>query len=301
MTVQQMRYVMEVSKAGSITQAAKNLFITPSSISSGIHSLEKELGYTIFARSWQGVELTPKGRQVLNHATYICERLQQIERGTVDTGRKGFCLVSGTYTPFNNAFSQLAKEYIHSTSARYVQQKMRDRFEGMDEVAANNADLMMVCGLDSSLSRFEPSISRRNLAWELRKIVPAVAVIGPGHRLYHEEEIRLEQLAGDAVIDSITAKMTDYGVFKQHIPINLNHAILVQDREQRFELVRNGAGFQICPKQPERTNRQYGLRSIPIPNSTFHIISVTNARIPMSEETRRYLELVDAELDDIEV
>ena len=87
MTVQQMRYVIEVSKAGSINQAAKNLLITPSSISSGITSLEKELGYPIFARSWQGVELTPKGRQVLNHATYICERLQQIERGTVDTGR----------------------------------------------------------------------------------------------------------------------------------------------------------------------------------------------------------------------
>ena len=79
MTVQQLQYVLEVNKAGSITKAAKNLFISPSSISSAIASLEKELGYPIFARSWQGVELTPKGRQVLDHATYICERLQQID------------------------------------------------------------------------------------------------------------------------------------------------------------------------------------------------------------------------------
>lgn len=299
MTVQQLQYVLEVNKTGSITKAAKNLFITPSSISAAIASLEKELGYPIFNRSWQGAELTPKGRQVVGHATYICERLQQIERGTVDTGRKGFCLMSGTYTPFTNAFSQLTREYSHNASARYVQKLFHDRFEGMDEVAANNADLMTVCGLDSSLSRFEPNINKRNLAWELRKIVPAVVIIGPGYRLYHEKEIRLEQLAGDAVIDSVTASMIDYGVFKRHIPIDLHHTILVQDRVQRYELVRDGAGFQICPKQTETTNRRYGLRSIPIPDIFFHIISVTNPRLPMREETRRYLELLDEELNDI--
>lgn len=298
MTVQQLQYVLEVNKAGSITQAAKNLFMTPSSISAAIASLEKELGYAIFDRDWQGARLTTKGRQVANHASFICERLQQIE-GSVDAKRKGLCVLTGSYTPFNNAFSRLTKEFVHGTSARFIQKPVDNRADAMDEVASNNADLMVLCALDSSLARFEPSVNKRKLAWELRKLVPAVAIIGPGHRLYHEEEIRLDQLAGDAIIDSAFTGTMDVGIFKHYIPIDPGHAILVNERTQRYELVRDGTGYQICAKLTNEINQQYGFRSIPIPGVFFHVLSVVNPGIPMREETRRYLELLDEELANI--
>ena len=299
MTVQQLQYVLEVNKAGSITRAAKNLFVTPSSVSAAITSLEKELGYLIFERSWQGVQLTTIGKQVVNHASYICERLQQIEKGAVEAGRKGFCVLSGSYTPFSNAFSRLTQEFVQGSSARFSQKLLDNRFEAMDEVAANNADLMVMCALDSSLTRFEPSAHKRKLEWELRKVLPAVVIIGPGHRLYHEEEICLDQLGEDAIIDSTSMAVMDVGIFKHYIPINPYHSILVDDRTQRYELVRNGAGYQICAKLTEKINRQYGFRCITIPGVFFHVISVINPAIPVREETRRYLELLDEELSDI--
>ena len=51
MTFQQLTYVVEVAKNGSINKAAKNLFLSQTALSSAIKALEKELGISIFERS----------------------------------------------------------------------------------------------------------------------------------------------------------------------------------------------------------------------------------------------------------
>ena len=61
MTLQQLRYVIEVADCRSITQAAQNLFITQPSLSSAVHELERETGTVIFSRSSRGVLVTPEG------------------------------------------------------------------------------------------------------------------------------------------------------------------------------------------------------------------------------------------------
>ena len=50
----QMKYVMEINKAGSISQAAKNLYMNQPNLSKAIRELEESIGITIFVR-------TPKG------------------------------------------------------------------------------------------------------------------------------------------------------------------------------------------------------------------------------------------------
>ena len=69
MTFQQLQYFLEVHKAGAFSQAAKNLFITTSSISIAISNLEKELGYPLFVRTQKGLILTANGQKVLDHAS----------------------------------------------------------------------------------------------------------------------------------------------------------------------------------------------------------------------------------------
>ena len=48
MTLQQLRYIVEISKNHSICKAAQSLFITQPSISKAIKDLEDELDITIF-------------------------------------------------------------------------------------------------------------------------------------------------------------------------------------------------------------------------------------------------------------
>ena len=58
MTVQQLKYILKVAEVGSITEAAKMLFISQPSLSNSIKETEKEAGITIFLRSRTGITLT---------------------------------------------------------------------------------------------------------------------------------------------------------------------------------------------------------------------------------------------------
>ena len=74
MTVQQCRYALEIAKQGSFNEAAKNLFVAQSSLSSSIKALEEELGITVFDRVSNGVLLTEEGAEFIRYATQLVEQ-----------------------------------------------------------------------------------------------------------------------------------------------------------------------------------------------------------------------------------
>ena len=86
MTFQQLTYVVEISKCGSINKAAHKLFLSQSGISTAVRELEEELGIRFFVRSNRGVEFTPEGKEFLGYAVSLLEQKQRIERlyGEVD-------------------------------------------------------------------------------------------------------------------------------------------------------------------------------------------------------------------------
>ena len=76
MNFQQLNYVVEISKCGSINKAANKLFLSQSGISTAIRELEEELGIQFFVRSNRGVEFTPDGREFLGYAASLLEPLR---------------------------------------------------------------------------------------------------------------------------------------------------------------------------------------------------------------------------------
>lgn len=79
MNLSQLRYVWEVEKAGSITQAAKNLYMGQPNLSRAIRELEKEIGITLFHRTPQGVEPTEQGARFLTYAKTILSQMDELE------------------------------------------------------------------------------------------------------------------------------------------------------------------------------------------------------------------------------
>ena len=62
-----------VTEEKSITQAAKRLFTTPSSISVQIKTLEDELGFQLFVRTARGMQITEKGQALVLKARQTLE------------------------------------------------------------------------------------------------------------------------------------------------------------------------------------------------------------------------------------
>ena len=68
MRLEQLEYVTEIAKCHSMTRAAANLFVTQPALSESLNSLERELDFTIFRRSKQGMTLTAAGEKFFEEA-----------------------------------------------------------------------------------------------------------------------------------------------------------------------------------------------------------------------------------------
>ena len=80
MTLQQLKYVIEVVSAGSISRAAERLFVTQPSLSNAIRELEQELGVELFLRTSRGVALTQDGAEFLGYARQVIEQAELLEQ-----------------------------------------------------------------------------------------------------------------------------------------------------------------------------------------------------------------------------
>jgi DNA-binding transcriptional LysR family regulator len=78
MTPQQLRYIVEIAKHNSISQAASALFVTQPSISKAVRELEKELGITILDRTNKGVIFTKEGTELLFYAKKLLEQMESV-------------------------------------------------------------------------------------------------------------------------------------------------------------------------------------------------------------------------------
>lgn len=61
------RYFFEVAKAGSISAAAKRLYVSQPAVSSMIANLERELNTTLFFRTSRGITLTSEGAMLFDY------------------------------------------------------------------------------------------------------------------------------------------------------------------------------------------------------------------------------------------
>ena len=68
MELRQLRYFIKVAERLSVSEAAKDLCITQSTLSQQIRQLENELGVQLFDRTSRGVKLTEMGVEMLPYA-----------------------------------------------------------------------------------------------------------------------------------------------------------------------------------------------------------------------------------------
>ncbi|QSO45536.1 LysR family transcriptional regulator [Alicyclobacillus mengziensis] len=78
MNIEQLEYIVEVAKAGSLSVASQNLHVTQSAISQSIAHLESELGVKIFIRSRSGAKPTDIGSKVIQKAVEALMKLQEL-------------------------------------------------------------------------------------------------------------------------------------------------------------------------------------------------------------------------------
>ena len=102
---------------GSFSKAADKLGITQSGLTHMMNSLEKEIGFSVLSRNFNGVQLTPKGEKLLEDMKALCESASRL-KNKIDyiheSSRKTITI--GSYTSISIAWvlpiiQEFNKEY----------------------------------------------------------------------------------------------------------------------------------------------------------------------------------------------
>ncbi|GLJ62922.1 MULTISPECIES: LysR family transcriptional regulator [Microbacterium] len=84
LTLQQLRYFIEVAAEGSISGAADLLYVAQPTMSAAMKELEARVGRTLLVRSARGVTLTLDGAEFLGYARQVVEQVELLEQRYLD-------------------------------------------------------------------------------------------------------------------------------------------------------------------------------------------------------------------------
>lgn len=137
MNFQQCRYAVAIAEAGSFSQAAKDLFVTQSSLSTSMKELESSLGIRLFHRSKSGVRLTEEGSTFLVAARRILAQVDLLENH-YQSQKKDFVIAAQHYDflsqPFLTVFQTFQQEcqtfhLIETTTQKIIESLQNFRSE----------------------------------------------------------------------------------------------------------------------------------------------------------------------------
>lgn len=198
MTFQQLTYVVEISKCGSINKAAHNLFLSQSGISTAVRELEEELGIQFFIRSNRGVEFTPEGREFLGYAVSLLEQKRRIE-GLYGESRNAaapahFSVSTQRYPFVDSAFLEM----VNHAQDNCYQYTIKDigMEEVIDDVYEHRADVGVIFLANMTEKIICHLLDSRELAFHELISVPPCVFVRRGHPLTQLERITEEDLEG---------------------------------------------------------------------------------------------------------
>lgn len=304
MTIQQLEYILDVNRTGSISRTAKNFMVSQSSVSNAINTLETELGFAIFKRDWQGAVPTVEGEEVLRHAVQICEHTRAIQRPKLS--RQDLSIATHTHPLFSKVFAALAGECAHRQDIQ-LSHVSGSAEESLEQVARSKVGLYATLimnlrgvGLErmKSMRQINNAAAELGLKVEVGSCIPLVLRIGPGHPLYRQEQITLDAFQDDVMIDAPGKAMARSYTVRASLGYASERTLTTMDARTRYEMVSQGLGYTCGPQYPKELDRQYGFRNIVIPQTPVSLVTVRKQGDP-TPEIKRYLDLLEQEMAQI--
>ncbi|WP_298031973.1 LysR family transcriptional regulator [uncultured Dysosmobacter sp.] len=198
MTFQQLTYVVEISRCGSINKAAHKLFLSQSGISTAVRELEEELGIQFFVRSNRGVEFTPEGKEFLSYAMSLLEQKQRIE-SLYGEGRNAaapvrFSVSTQRYPFTEDAFLRMLRTAEDNRYRYSIKETGMDAV--IDDVYDHRADVGIIFLTELTEKMIRRLLDARELDFhEVAAVAPCV-YLRKGHPLAGRPEVTESDLEG---------------------------------------------------------------------------------------------------------
>ncbi|MHB1017990.1 MAG: LysR family transcriptional regulator [Coriobacteriia bacterium] len=193
MNFAQLQYFLAVAREGKFSTAAESSYVSQSSLSKQIKSLEEELGVDLFIRSSKGATLTPAGEVFLEFATKSYRRYEDLLVRLEQYGTSSRLHIRIGALP-------LVSDYgLHADLAEFQIENMGIQ---IDFVERNQGEIIRRLELD----RLDLAILRTDLLspteYEWIDLVrdEVCIVCSARHRLAHRSTVSVEQLRDERFV-----------------------------------------------------------------------------------------------------
>lgn len=295
MTLQQLKYVTTIANIGSISEAAKRLFVSQPSLTKAIKELEKEMGITIFDRTNKGITVSKEGERFLGYARQVLEQAALLEEQykSQSGGKKQFSVSTQHYSFAVNAFVELLKGAgidQYDVSLRETQ-----TYEIIDDVAHMKSEIGLLYYNDFNRPVLEKLIHTNELTFtELFTAHPHI-FIGKTHPLANKEVVSMDELEEYPYISFEQGDHNSF-YFSEEIfstVVRPKH-IRVRDRASLFSLLLGLDGYTVSSGVIDKEVNGENIISVPLAEEgLMHIGYITNNKMQRSRLGQEYIHALE--------
>lgn len=247
MTLQQLKYVIEVAKAKSISEAAKKLFISQPSLTNAIKELEKEMNITIFLRTNKGILISKEGEIFLGYARQVLEQAYLLEEKYLkqDKRKQQFCVSTQHYSFAVNAFVDIIKEYGHDEydfSLRETQ-----TYEIIEDVTRMKSEIGVLYINDFNKLIIQKILKEHNLIFHSLIVVKPHIFISSKNPLAKKKKVTMEELRLYPYLSFEQGEHNSFYYSEEIFSSVVRYKnIRVRDRATLFNLLIGLNGYTVC-------------------------------------------------------
>lgn len=294
MTLQQLKYVITISKSGSMHTAADELFITQPNLSKAIKDLEMEMGITIFNRTNKGVLLTDDGTKFLSYARQVVEQANLLEDiyKNKESIKRIFAISSQHYGFVVNAFVKLV-ETLGKDTYEFSLRECKT-YDVINDVKDGRSELGVIYFSRFNSEIMKKVISANGLSYEFLFEAKPHVLLSKNHPLASKERLTLDDL------DAYPRLSYDQGLNNSfyyseepHALESVSKAIVVSDRATLFNILIGLNGYTISSGMISSSLDGNNIISIPLEtDEVMDLVYIYDSDKPMKEITKQYLEIL---------
>ena len=299
MTIQQCRYALAFVKCGSFSEAAKQLFIAPSSLSVGIKSLENELNIQIFDRSGTGVHLTDEGAEFIRYAEQICQNAELITERYGKQIQQKLYIATQHYDFIADIFGELLDE-TGSGGYRFSIREI-ETYNVIQDVQTAYSDIGIIAIKDSNFEIMKRYLSGRKLSFTpVLSVMPHV-FLRKDHPLAGHEKLTIGELKEYPYVSSAQGEHTS-GYFTEELmdASAVDKHIEISDRATLMNVLMVSDAYTVgTGMMPSALNRG-DIVSIPlVSDASYYIGYILNEERKVSPMTQKFIERFESALKNI--
>ncbi len=180
MTIRDLEIFIAVCDCKSITEAAKELFISQPAISISVKRLEEHYNTKLFDRISKRLHITEAGKMLLDRSRHLISLFNTMEICTLDGIGNNLIKIGSSITVGNCLLPNLLKQYNEKFKHIKTNVIIANSKKIEDMVVENNVDIAIIENIPTSDKIYSQKLSEDEI----------VVICGSNHPLAHRNSIR---------------------------------------------------------------------------------------------------------------